>query len=350
MRRALLVAAAAAAALVPLPRPLVERLYSTGFYAALQPIVTGASNRVPLALLDGLIVVVAGVLLGLVAGAVRSRRAGPLRAAGRLLLSLAAVAAGLYLAFLLLWGGNYRRVPLSAKLDFDRARVSAAAAVRAAQDAVGRLNDLHDAAHRAGWATAGVIDPGLAGAFADTQRLLGATRLATPGRPKLTLLDPYFRRVGVSGMTDPYFLETLLDDSLLPFERPFVVAHEWAHLAGYADEGEANFVGWLTCVRARAPEQYSGWLFLYEELARGLAPRDRDELRRALSDGVRADLGAIAARLERNINPALADAGWRTYDTYLRANRVEAGAASYELVVRLVLGVTFDDNWTPRRR
>jgi hypothetical protein len=37
---------------------------------------------------------------------------------------------------------------------------------------------------------------------------------------------------------------------LLPFEKPFVAAHEWAHLAGYADESEASFVGWLTCVRA----------------------------------------------------------------------------------------------------
>ena len=32
---------------------------------------------------------------------------------------------------------------------------------------------------------------------------------------------------------------------LLPFERPFVLAHEWAHLAGHADEAEASAVaGW----------------------------------------------------------------------------------------------------------
>ena len=36
---------------------------------------------------------------------------------------------------------------------------------------------------------------------------------------------------------------------LPPFERPIVTAHEWAHLAGYNDEGEANFVGWLSCMR-----------------------------------------------------------------------------------------------------
>jgi hypothetical protein len=43
-------------------------------------------------------------------------------------------------------------------------------------------------------------------------------------------------------MTDPFFLETLVASDVLPFERPFLVAHEWSHLAGIADEGEANFV------------------------------------------------------------------------------------------------------------
>jgi hypothetical protein len=31
-------------------------------------------------------------------------------------------------------------------------------------------------------------------------------------------------------------------------------------------------------------------------------------------------------------------AGWRVYDRYLKANRIEAGTASYAQVVRLALG------------
>jgi hypothetical protein len=59
----------------------------------------------------------------------------------------------------------------------------------------------------------------------------------------------YFKAAGVEGMTDPFFLETLVAGDLLPFERPFVIAHEWSHLAGFANEGEANFLGWLTCMK-----------------------------------------------------------------------------------------------------
>ena len=71
-------------------------------------------------------------------------------------------------------------------------------------------------------------------------------------------------------MTDPYFLETLVQTALLPVERPMVIAHEWAHLAGYADEGEASFIGWLACVRASPPARYSAWLFLYGQTLSGL--------------------------------------------------------------------------------
>ena len=38
------------------------------------------------------------------------------------------------------------------------------------------------------------------------------------------------------------------------------------------------------------------------------------------------------------MSPGVSRAGWRVYDSYLKANRVEAGTASYDEVVRLVLG------------
>src|SRR5437660_935565 len=138
-------------------------------------------------------------------------------------------------------------------------------------------------------------------------------------------------------MTDPYFLETLVATDLLPFERPAVVAHEWSHLAGITDEGEASFVGFVACMHGNARTRYSGWLFLYSEVARGLRPRDRAEASATLASGPREDLRAIAERLRMEIKPVIANAGWQMYDRYLKANRVEAGTESYAEVVRLVL-------------
>ena len=69
-----------------------------------------------------------------------------------------------------------------------------------------------------------------------------------------------------------------------------------------------------------------------------------------LADGPRADLMAIRERLLQHLSPVVSAAGWRVYNQYLKANRVDEGTASYAEVVRLVLGVEFDHDWRPQRR
>jgi hypothetical protein len=115
----------------------------------------------------------------------------------------------------------------------------------------------------------------LAPAFTKAQRDLGATHIATPGQPKRSLLSLYFRWATVDGMINPFGLEVLANPDLLPFERPFVAAHEWGHLAGYADESEANFVGWTTCMEGDETAQYSGWLCCSCICARRVSPDAR---------------------------------------------------------------------------
>ena len=348
--RVALVALAAAAAWIPTPPDLVERLYSLRAYAVLQRPMTALSNRVPFAMLDVLLVVAIGAWLALaVCDLARRQPAGMLRAAMRIAVRTAVWTAGLYVIFLLVWGLNYRRTPLVEKLPFDARAVTPDAARSLALTTVERLNALHDAAHTAGWPAAGAIDSALAASLARADREIGGRGLVTVGRPKPTLLDWYFRRAAVDGMTDPYFLETLVSATLLPFERPFVLAHEWSHLAGLADEGDANFLAWLACVQAPPPAQYSGWLFLYSEVAGGLRGPARTEVAARLGPGPRADLAAIRARLARQVDRRVFAAGRRVYDQYLKANRVESGVESYGHVVQLVLGVRFGPDWTISR-
>jgi hypothetical protein len=151
-------------------------------------------------------------------------------------------------------------------------------------------------------------------------------------------------------MVNPFGLEVLVNPGLLQFERPFVAAHEWAHLAGYADESEANFIGWLTCIRASRAAQYSGWFFLYWQIAGEVDATSRARINMALADGPRRDINAVIARLRRDEVPALQAASWRVYDKYLKANRVAAGVRSYGLVIDLILRARYAPGWTPLRR
>jgi hypothetical protein len=336
--RVAIVVCALAAAFVPLPATAVGHWYSAGAYASFQPLLTSFSNFAPFSLLDILIGVVA---IGWIALAARDARHSPsrVRAARRVLIRTLTCAAALYLLFLSLWGLNYRRPRMRDTIPYDASSVTPDAAAAAARLTTERLNALHDAAHAEGWPTTGAVDAKLAAGFARALRDIGIRWSVVPGRPKRTILDWYFRSAGVDGMTDPFFLETLVAGNILPFERAFVVAHEWSHLAGIADEGEANFTAWRSCVGGSTADAYSGWLFLFGELARAVPPPEREAASALLGAGARADLRAIRDRYVRDVNRRVSEAGWRVYDSYLKANRVEAGTASYDEVVRLVLGL-----------
>ena len=73
-----------------------------------------------------------------------------LRAAAAIVARTVVVAAALYLAFLIVWGLNYRRVPLADKLQFQSGEVSPDAARTLAAAAVERANALYDRAHGGG--------------------------------------------------------------------------------------------------------------------------------------------------------------------------------------------------------
>jgi hypothetical protein len=336
MWRTLLVLAAVAAALLPVDPARVEKWYSTGLYPRLQAHVTPLTNRVPVALLD--LAVATCILVGAVLFVRSIEIVGWRRAVARGALSLMAGTAVIYLVFLIMWGLNYRRVPLERKLDYDRSRITRPAAVALANKAAAEMNGGFAAAHATAWDSRT-----LEASFDRVLRRLGARRSVVPGIPKRSLLTLYFRRAAIDGMTDPFFLEIIVNTDVLDVERPFVLAHEWAHLAGYADESEANFVAWLTCLEGDSLARYSGWVATYEYAVRPL-PRDERRAIAALAAGPRDDLRAMAARYERS-SPVVREAASDVYDGYLRANRVDEGIASYEAVLRLMLGTRLGPDW-----
>jgi len=346
-----LIVLAVVAALAPVPASLVERWYSTRLYPLVQHTLTPVSNLLPFAWLDVLLIAaVASALFALIrAGRAAWRAQRPMI----FLVSVWRVAAGgaaVYLLFLTVWGFNYRRIPMEQRLVLDRGAPASDAVVQLGLEAVERLNALHAAAHAAGWVSDQRENRALREAFTRVQASLSDASPAVPGRLKRTAFGPYFRWTSVDGMVNPFGLEVLANPDLLPFERAFVAAHEWSHLAGYADESEANFVGWLACIRADVPTQYSGWLYLFWQINGELGADGRAALGSALAPGPHADLNAIVERLQRGQLPRLRNVSTIVYDQYLKANRVEEGIRSYGAVVTLILRARFDEGWTPVRR
>jgi len=341
---------ALAVAFVPLPAHWIEAAYSRGVYLALQRHLTPWSNASPVAVTDVLIAV--AVIAAVVAGRrwfLATRKLSSGRRLAHAAFVLATTAATAYVLFSAMWGLNYRREPLRTRLDFDRARVTPASIADLARRVVERVNALHARAHADGWPAWEALPAMIGPSYERVQRELADVQPAVPGIPKWSVLTVYFERAGVSGMTNPFALEVVVDQSQLPLERPFVAAHEWAHLAGYAGEAEANFVGWLVCLQGPPAAEYSGDVVLLMYLLGAMPGPERNVIARTIAPGPRQDIQAIQLRAARGW-PWLQRPVWWVYDRYLRANRVEGGVRNYGAALELMVGTRFGAGWEPGRK
>jgi hypothetical protein len=333
-----IVLAAATLLLWPPGSALVERYYAGWFYPALQAELTRWSNTTRLSLFDVLVLIAGLSLLVAWMRCLRAaRRERSLRRVAGGLWRTVVFAGCLYIWFALAWGLNYSRTPIESAIGYDSARVSTASLRRLAERATSEVNRTYAAAHQTGFPEVGDVPPTLVGALHGLEHRLGRPRPTVPGRPKRTLLSHFFRASGVDGMHAPFLLETLLNPDLTPPERPAVLAHEWAHLSGFADEADASFIGVLAALRADPAAQYSAWLTIFNHAASQLPSAEASALMKRLDPGVQADLRASYARAEAQID-VVADASWITYNQYLKSQGVEEGVASYSRVVQLLLG------------
>ena len=345
------VTGACALAVWPMDADVVESSYSTTVYPVVQRLATLLSNATPFSWLDALAVAAALWLVRRAWSIGRAPRGQRWVAVGSLLWHGLVVAAVGYLVFVGVWGLNYRRVPLERRIAFERDRVTAEAVSAFAGRAVASVNALSGLRSRGGRSTAGVaaVAEQLAPAFDAVLRDLRLPAVER-ARPKTPVLSVWFNATGVSGMTNPFGLETLVASNLLDHERPMVVAHEWAHLAGIGPESEATFVAFGVCLPSGPEARYSGWLDLTLRALRVLPSPERKALAARLDPAVRADIQAIAARNERAQVRWLSLAAWDVYDRYLKVNRVPEGVRSYDEVVALLVGTQFAGEGWPELR
>jgi hypothetical protein len=335
---------------VPWPEAMVERGYSRGVFPYLQSAVTWVSNRTSWAVIDVGLIALAVWLVWRIVVAVRHRpRLGAGAAIWELTRRVLRVAAAIVVLFYVNWGLNYRRTSLEVQLADGAATTASATATSSALVAA-----VEHAAHEASRLRSGdderrltvlpypVVAEQLESAFQRALARLDLPPLSRAGRPKISrVLTPFYTAAGVTGMVNPVALESIVHPDLLPFERPMVLAHEWAHLAGYADEADASAIGWAACISGTAELQYAAHMFFLLEAAGDVPPATWRRIRAGLDPGVIEDFAALAKRLTRQ-KPVVREAAFTVYDQYLKTNQVEDGVRSYGRAVRVLL--------TPRMR
>jgi hypothetical protein len=341
---AILIALACALQLMPLPAGWIENSYANGIYAALARTFVPLANAVPFTIGDVLFcAIVLGVVAYWIVGWRRTRGAPPSRAL-KLMVRTGAIVALILIWFDAAWALNYRRVPIVERVAFDAVRLNARSVAAFSAQIIDALNATAPLAH-AEQRSAAQMESALADAFTPVVVRLGDRYDVIVSKPKRTIFDWWFAKAGIGGQWDPFAYETVVNAQFLPFERPFAIAHEWGHVAGFGDESDANLIAALTTLRSKDPFiRYSGLFWAY-----GFLP-DADRRGRHLSALVRADIAAARRRFLRTYDPRLSAMQWYVYDKYLRANRVRAGIVSYSLFVQVLVGTPLDAAGLPLTR
>ena len=148
-----------------------------------------------------------------------------------------------------------------------------------------------------------------------------------------------FHVLRVAGFVSPVFLEAHIALNQTHLGFPFTVAHELAHIQGFADEGDCNFVAYLACIRSESPwARYAGEVFALRHLL-SIAENDSELyekvwglIRHEIRYDIRRiqDTAADVWPIERHV--------WHVYDWYLRANNVPGGVHSYRRLASMIIG------------
>lgn len=156
-------------------------------------------------------------------------------------------------------------------------------------------------------------------------------------KPKPLILSRAMSWLQLSGIYSPFTVEANYNRDMPLVNQPFCLCHELAHLAGYAREDEANFIGYLACLNSDDVDfRYSGLFYAVIYVMNALPPTDLAWAYQQLPAGLRRDLQESSAYWQSFDGPA-AQISDNINDYYLKANDQEAGVKSYGQVVDLLL-------------
>lgn len=265
--------------------------------------------------------------------------------ASNFILNLGIIISILYFLFIILWGLNYNRVPLREVIEVKKEKYSVNDLTNLYEHIIKKANTLREEvkedsndimkvnggyksafqrAHK-GYDKASNIFPNLRGEY---------------GKPKPILASKFLNYTRITGMYFPFTGEANVNIDTVDISLPATTAHEMAHQRGYANEDEANFIAYITCImHPDADFQYSGYMLALTYVNNALYKEDYsllEDLNKKISKDVKKDMkyeSEFWEKYEGNIDKLSSEIN----DKYLKANGVEDGEKSYGRMVDLLL-------------
>ena len=243
-----------------------------------------------------------------------------------------------------LWGFNYTRKKLSAQLDFSNSKMTSHQLLAEANTIDSllygiRLEAIGDSTIEI---TNDIIPNEIERKIRISQeKILKDWGFPTLGRVRVRKLQPQgiLLRFSTAGVYVPFVGEGHIDAGLHPIQIPFTMAHEMGHGYGFTDEGECNFIAFVTCMNSNDKViQYSALLTYYRYILNNLRRSDKDQyikIMQSMDYAIKLDINAINTQMAKfpDLIPEIRDI---VYDTYLKSHGVKEGLSSYSTIIRLI--------------
>lgn len=248
----------------------------------------------------------------------------------------------IYFLFLVFWGGNYARKPLSAHWDLSTLQWDSAALISLNEELVTQMNEIqsHPVTYTNLSKTNLQANALFHERFADKIAVL---------KVKPTSLGYMLNYLGIQGYYNPLSGEAQFNRFIPLFMHPFVVSHEMAHQAGIAAEDDANLLAYVIGSESEIPAfRYSAYfnvfLYAYSDL------KSKDSTRaHAIYDKLnlqsRNDMDTLR-EMNRRYRSSFRRFTSSMYDEYLRLHGQRDGINTYNDVTRWV----YFKNHSPQKK
>lgn len=243
----------------------------------------------------------------------------------------------IYLVFKVLWGLNYSRPSISARLGITDRKYKTEELVELGKFLITRVNQLDTAAGRKPQ-PAYPVDALKDGAYTALNRLAKINPFFTykQASVKPVLFEWLTTKIGIEGYYCPLTGEANINMRLPAMELPFVTCHEISHQLGIAREDEANLIGYLVSINSSDPYfRYSGYYSILRSVLfeiRIKSPADFSALMKTISPGTRADFRKEQEFWEK-YNGDMSAYMNTALDRFLKANNQKKGTDSYQDIV-----------------
>ena len=256
-----------------------------------------------------------------------------------------------YFLFNILWAFNYHRVPLYKKMDIEKEYT---------------LNELTAFTKKLIIKT-NALQAGIT--KSDTTKVVVPYNVremynrSINGYGNLSKQFPYFEYthesvksslfsiplsyMGFGGYLNPFTNEAQVNSELPAYNLPTTTCHEMAHQIGFANESEANFIGFMASVNNDDLYfKYSGYSFALKYCMRNIAKLDEARAKSLvplINKGILKNFKE-SEEFNKKYESFIEDIFKYIYDNYLKINRQKDGLETYSKFVGLMVNYYKDKN------